>query len=203
MVNANAILSHLSLVFTLLARWLGAWGAGPGPARFVATVERTEAALANAIRASLTQDALAFPDLDDPAFLVWFKTAYTAARAGVERPVRARRTTLPLVEFPMLCCASHTLDRRLPAGKAEAGWKPAVHRARAPPWSGSACKPNHRPAPSGRPLALALCRRGNAPPRSKRRAPGRDKPASKAVHATITKRRRAYRPPAQTPLSRQ
>ncbi len=68
MVNANAILSHLSLVFTLLARWLGAWGAGPAPARFVATVERTEAALANAIRASLTQDALAFPDLDDPAF---------------------------------------------------------------------------------------------------------------------------------------
>ena len=151
----------LSLLFALLARRLGAWGAGRPTPRFVAVVERTEAALAQAIRLSLAQEGLAYPDLDDPALLAWFKTAYPAARAGMERPVRAHRTTRPLIEFPMLCCASQHLDRRLPAGKAQAGWKPAVHRARAPPSSGSACKPNHRPAPSGRPLALALCRRGD------------------------------------------
>lgn len=126
MINPAAF-SLTGLLLALLRRWLALWSHGAPPARFVALAERTEAELANAIRATLREDGVAFPTLDDPAFLVWFKQAYPCSDDQAvcgKRPCDAPR--------------NGRLDRRLPAGQSDAGqsdagWKPAVRQARAPP----------------------------------------------------------------------
>ncbi len=80
MVNASRRLPLMNLLFALLARWLGLRRTGPAPTRLVIT--RADAMLAHPIRATLTQDEAAFPDLNDAALLVYFKTRYPAlARA--------------------------------------------------------------------------------------------------------------------------
>jgi hypothetical protein len=56
-------------LFALLAPF----GLGPKPpALVVRTLERSEAAFADAIRATLREIGVANPDLPDPALLVWF-----------------------------------------------------------------------------------------------------------------------------------
>jgi hypothetical protein len=130
---------HLNLLFALLRRWLALWIAAKPPTRFVRMLAHTEHTLANAIRATLTADGVAFPTLDDPAFLVWFKTTcpgsdhITRARPctnrsadrtyGARRNARAAPSHRDGAETP----------RRLHASVPNASGIPATHDARAPP----------------------------------------------------------------------
>jgi hypothetical protein len=147
MPRVTPIFAHINLLLALLTRWFGLW-TGPKPgARLVGVLERTEATLADAIRATLAEDGVAFPSLDDPAFLKWFAKhapgmsnapgiATRRRRAsGLHRPT-ARRAVF--VSGRARTRNGLRLDRRLPAGKIpagqiHAGWKPAVQQARAPP----------------------------------------------------------------------
>jgi hypothetical protein len=138
----------INLIFALLRRWLGLWLIGPRPpARFVALLERTEARLAGAIRATLAEDGVAFPTLDDPAFLKWFAEHAAGMRdapgvamrrrraSGVHRPAaqravfvsgRARTGNGPRLDRP-LPAGMDLAGRIMPAGSRPSG------RARAPP----------------------------------------------------------------------
>jgi hypothetical protein len=127
MVNAASPLIHINLLFALLARMAALFGLGPRPPKpVVRALIRAEAALAAAIRATLREDGVAFPDLDDPAFLVWFNQNHPGSDE-TSRPVRRKIVVYALKDVHAL------LDRRLPTGTGFAGWKPEVHHARAPP----------------------------------------------------------------------
>jgi hypothetical protein len=129
MVTASRLLPLINLLLALLTRWLGLWRAGPPPARFVATLARTEAVLAEAIRATLAQEGVAVPGLDDAALLVWVKARSPAVQgASMPRPGAPRPHARPVQSSKL-----PIMDRRLPAGFGAAGWKPPVRRARAPP----------------------------------------------------------------------
>jgi hypothetical protein len=70
MTCATPLFSHISLLLALLMRWLAFWAPGASASvRFIRVVKRTERALADAIRAALAQEGVAFPTLDAPAFL--------------------------------------------------------------------------------------------------------------------------------------
>jgi hypothetical protein len=122
-------LSLLNLLFALLRRWFALWSVGAPPKPFVRVLERTERDLADAIRATLTEDGVAFPALDDPAFLKWFAATFRSADHNARR-VRAvggpARVDVETVN-------PSGLAPRLPAGQADTDLKPAIHQARAPP----------------------------------------------------------------------
>jgi hypothetical protein len=140
MVNAVSPLSHINLLFALLRRWFGLWRQGRPSPRLIATLELTEATLAAAIRATLTEDGVAFPELDDPAFLKWFAKNCPGADDHTEtspRPRHAPPGYLPIWSSARTVNAPR-LDRRLPAGQGHADQccanrMPAIHDARAPP----------------------------------------------------------------------
>jgi hypothetical protein len=94
MTNSPPAFALINLLFALITRWLGLWTHGQPPARFVALFERTERTLADAIRATLTEDGVAFPALDDRTFLKWFTTNApslgTAGSAGFRRQKTSR-----------------------------------------------------------------------------------------------------------------
>ncbi len=150
MVNAMSPLCHINLLFALLTRWRGARRHGKPSARFVAVVERTEQALAQTIRATLAQDGVADPDLDDPAFLVWFKSHYP----GPAHVARAAGGAGAPANAPF------AIQNVAAAGIGWAGSKPDPVQARAPPKAGPLSSQNQplRPSP-GRPLALAFQKR--------------------------------------------
>jgi hypothetical protein len=129
-------LSHLNLLFALLRRWMASWIGAKAPTRFVDALERTERELAAAIRATLTEDGVAFPALDDPTFLKWFakqcrgsdQAAWPHRSAGGISV--GRKNAIGVVN------ASPMDWRRFPAGKISAGRQPEVEtsqHARAPP----------------------------------------------------------------------
>jgi hypothetical protein len=93
MVNAAAPLAPINLLFALLARMLALFGLGPKPpALVVRALERGEAALADAIRATLRESGLAFPELPDAAFLGWFNRNHPCSDKS---PRRVWREGLP------------------------------------------------------------------------------------------------------------
>jgi hypothetical protein len=77
MVTACPLLHHINLLFALLQRLVTQWtGRGQPPAAVVRVLMQAESALAAEIRTALLGDGVAFPELDDPAFLAWFARAY-------------------------------------------------------------------------------------------------------------------------------
>jgi hypothetical protein len=133
-------LSHVDLLLALLRRWFGLWASGKPSARFVRVMERTEAELADAIRAALREDGVNFPALDDPAFLKWFAKNCPGSE---QRPRQVLSARLPPGAWRLspdhagadACAPTGCMPQtrwRL-AMKAPAGWKPTVQQSRAPP----------------------------------------------------------------------
>lgn len=80
---------QIGLLFALLQRLMGLWVRGrTPPAPVVRTLVRAETTLAADIRATLTADAVAFPELPDQEFLVWFARHFLA-NGETPRPVSA------------------------------------------------------------------------------------------------------------------
>jgi hypothetical protein len=142
MPHANPFFAYIRLLLALLNRVFALWTHGKPPVRLQRLMERTGRALADDIRATLTEDGVAFPALDDRAFLKWF--AKTAPGLGPQaipgtRPSRVSGTHChPLRQWVPVKASGQTgngigVDRRLPAGLLLAGKTPAVQRARAPP----------------------------------------------------------------------
>jgi hypothetical protein len=147
MPNANPFFAHIHLLFALLNRVFALWTHGKPPVRLQRLMERTGRALADDIRATLTEDGVAFPALDDRAFLKWFaKTAPGLGPQSIPGTRRGRvsgthchmsREWVPVLASGQTGNGSN-LDRRLPAG-----WRltgngagvptPSLHHARAPP----------------------------------------------------------------------
>jgi hypothetical protein len=91
MPNAPPFFAHIHLLFALLTRWFGLWTSGKPPARLVRLMEHTGRTLADAIRATLREDGVAFPEMDDRAFLVWFKTNCPGAIQAPPAPLHRMR----------------------------------------------------------------------------------------------------------------
>jgi hypothetical protein len=89
MPHANPFFAHIHLLFALLNRVFALWTHGKPPVRLQRLMERTGRALADDIRATLTEDGVAFPALDDRAFLKWF--AKTAPGLGPQAIPGTRR----------------------------------------------------------------------------------------------------------------
>jgi hypothetical protein len=128
-------LRHVNLLIALLRRWFALWIGGAPSSALVRVLEQTERDLASAIRATLTVDGVAFPDLPDAAFLVWFKRHCPGSDDSAKprpRLWRALKRVIPVWASDRTEHGPRLLDRRLPAGSALAGFRPAV-QPRAPP----------------------------------------------------------------------
>jgi hypothetical protein len=153
--QAQCLLSLTGLWLALLRRWLGLFLPTSPPARFVRGREQTERTLAQAIRATLIAHGETFPDVSDAALLAWFARHHPCS----DKTAMAAGQHFGHVAYPHFS-TSMPLDRRLPAGKVDAkalaGWKPALHHARAPP---KLCAKSNTSSP---PRAAARGRRRSA-----------------------------------------
>jgi hypothetical protein len=142
MPNANPFFAYIRLLLALLNRVFALWTHGKPPERLKRLLERTGRALADNIRATLTEDGVAFPALDDRAFLQWF--AKTAPGLGPQTIPGTRRSRVSGTHchglrkwVPVLACGQTgngvRFDGQLPAGRLFAGKTPTVQHARAPP----------------------------------------------------------------------
>ena len=148
MVTAAPPFSYISLLLALARRWLALWLTGAAPARLVAMLERTEAKLAAAIRATLGEDGFPFPDLSDAALLVWFKTDHPGSDKSAQSNAGATRIAGRL-RPPPACHRRPSVTPRVASSKA---CRLLLSRhARAPP--ALAQNPRIR-------AALALAKRG-------------------------------------------
>jgi hypothetical protein len=91
MFDHPAVLCHLDLLIALLRRLMAGvfWAkrrTAPPPAPIRACLEKTEAALAQAIRASLAEHGAPFPHGADHDLIAWFVKAHGASRPRAARP---------------------------------------------------------------------------------------------------------------------
>jgi hypothetical protein len=85
--------SPINLLLALLLRWLRLWPADTAPAsRLVGCLERTEDALAAAIRATWAADGRACAKLGDTELIAWFNQNHPCSDhiARSERPSGSR-----------------------------------------------------------------------------------------------------------------
>jgi hypothetical protein len=141
MPYANPFFAQIHLLFALLTRLFSFWTHGKPPKRLVRLMRRAGRALADEIRATLSEDGVAFPPLDDRAFLQWFAKAApglgAACSAGFSRPKTcAQKPALPAQALPLWTAGFPTgavFQTTKQSGEDAGAPKASRQHARAPP----------------------------------------------------------------------